>query len=121
MSRRYEISDGHWLRVSPLLPGKACDPGRTAADSRLFVNAVLRVLRSGAPWADLPGRHGPHSRFTNAAAAGAARGVWERVFQALSPDSGSECLMPDSTVVRAHSQAAAHKKNSRGLAGRPGG
>ena len=74
MSRRYEISDDHWLRVSHLLPGKAGDPGRTAADDRLFVNAVLRVLRSGAPWADLPGRYDPHSRLTSAAAAGATGG-----------------------------------------------
>ena len=74
MSRRYEISDDHWLRVSHLLPGKSGDPGRTAADNRLFVNAVLWVLRRGAPWADLPGRYDPHSRFTNATAAGAARG-----------------------------------------------
>jgi len=47
MSRRYEISDGHWLRVSHLLLGKAGDPGRTAADNRLFVNASSGSFAAG--------------------------------------------------------------------------
>lgn len=46
--KRYELSDVQWERIAPMLPGKASDPGRTAADNRLFVNAVLWVLRSGA-------------------------------------------------------------------------
>ena len=43
--KRYEVSDGQWERIAPMLPGKASDPGRTATDNRLFVNAVLWVLR----------------------------------------------------------------------------
>ena len=66
--KRYEVSDGQWERIAPMLPGKASDPGRTATDNRLFVNAVLWVLRSGARWSDLPERYGKyksvHKRFT---------------------------------------------------------
>jgi hypothetical protein len=47
--RRHEISDRQWNRVTPTLPGKAGDPGRTAQDNRCFVNAVLRVAKTGAP------------------------------------------------------------------------
>ena len=82
--KRYEVTDGQWDRIGPLLPGKASDPGRTAVDNRLFVNAVLWVLRSGARWSDLPERYGKfksvHKRFTRWARAG----VWERVFLHLS-------------------------------------
>ena len=56
--RRYEISDAHWTRIKSLLPGQSGDPGVTAADNRLFVNAVLWIARSGAPWRDLPERFG---------------------------------------------------------------
>ncbi|WP_345221228.1 transposase, partial [Hymenobacter koreensis] len=51
--RRYELKDADWARLVPLLPGKVGDAGRPAADNRLFVNAVLWIARSGAPWRDL--------------------------------------------------------------------
>ena len=60
MARRYELTDAQWRRVEDLLPGKKSDPGRTGADNRLFVNAVLWVLRSGAHWHDLPERYGKY-------------------------------------------------------------
>jgi len=106
---RYELSQTQWERIADLLPGKAGDPGRTARDNRLFVDAVLWVLRSGARWSDLPPRYGPyksvHKRFTR----WAAKGVWERVFQALIRDRDNEYLMIDSSIVRAHAQAATGK------------
>ena len=56
--KRYELSEKQWVRIGPLIAGKASDPGRTGADNRLFVNAVLWVIRSGAHWHDLPERYG---------------------------------------------------------------
>ncbi len=60
--RRYEITDHQWERIAPLLPGKIGHVGRSAADNRLFINAVLWIARSGAPWRDLPERFGPWKR-----------------------------------------------------------
>jgi transposase len=107
--KRYELSDAQWERLAPLLPGKVSDPGRTGADNRLFLNGVLWVLRSGAHWRDLPERYGKwkslHKRFTRWAKAG----VWERVFASLIKDRDNQYLMLDSTLVRAHQQAATGK------------
>ena len=107
--KRYELSAAQWERIAPLLPGKASDPGRTGSDNRLFVNGVLWVLRSGAHWHDLPERYGKwktaHKRFTRWAKAG----VWERVFEDLTRDRDNQYLMLDSTLVRAHQQAAGGK------------
>lgn len=58
MVKRYELSNEQWGRIEDLLPGKKGDPGRSGQDNRLFVNAVLWVLRSGARWSDLPERYG---------------------------------------------------------------
>ncbi|MEA3079088.1 MAG: putative transposase [Sphingomonadales bacterium] len=106
---RYELSDAQWERIAPLLPGKVSDPGRTGVDNRLFLNGVLWVLRSGAHWRDLPERYGKwkslHKRFTRWAKAG----VWERVFASLIKDRNNQYLMLDSTLVRAHQQAATGK------------
>jgi transposase len=77
--KRYELNEAQWSRIASLLPGKAGDPGRTAADNRLFVNGVLWVLRSGAHWPDLPERYGKwksvHTRFTRWAKAGVSGAV----------------------------------------------
>ena len=113
MVKRYELTDAQWHRIADLLPGKARDPGRTGADNRLFVNAVLWVLRSGAHWHDLPPRYGKyksvHKRFSRWAKAG----VWERVFASLSAAPDNEYVMLDTTLVRAHQQAATGKGGRR--------
>jgi transposase len=100
MVGRYELSDAQWQRIAQMLPGKAGDRGRTGADNRLFVNAVLWVLRSGAWWQDLPERYGKwksvHKRFTRWAKAG----VWERVFDSLAGDPDNQYLMLDTTLER---------------------
>jgi transposase len=113
MARRYELTADQWRRIADLLPGKAQDPGRSGADNRQFVNGVLWVLRSGAHWHDLPERYGKwktaHKRFSRWAKAG----VWERVFAHLIHDPDNEYLMLDSTLVRAHQQAATGKGGTK--------
>jgi len=109
--RRHEITDDQWNQIKELLPGKASDPGRTAADNRLFVNAVLWLARTGSPWRDLPDRFGKwnsvYQRFNRLAKAG----VWGRLLASLK-DPDLECLMLDSTVIRAHQHAAGAKKGA---------
>jgi transposase len=107
---RFELSDAQWTCIRDLLPGKAGDPGRTAADNRTFVNAVLWVLRSGARWRDLPPRYGAYKSVHKRFARWAANGVWERIFATLTADRGNEYLMIDSSIVRAHAQAVTGKK-----------
>ena len=111
--KRYELSDGQWQRIEALLPGKLGDRGRTGSDSRLFVNGRLWVLRSGAHWRDLPERYGKwktvHKRFSRWCHAG----VWDRVFASLMADRDNQYLMLDSTIVRAHQQAATGKGGPR--------
>ena len=110
--RRYEISDQAWARVCDLLPGKSTDVGRTAQDNRLFLNAVLWIARSGAPWRDLPERYGSWNSVYRRFRRWAQKGVWQRVFQALQePDL--DWFMLDSTIIRAHQHAAGQKKQQQ--------
>ncbi len=109
MAKRYELSNAQWERVRDLLPGKVGDPGRTAAHNRLFVNAVLWVLRSGARWSDLPERYGKYKTVHKRFMRWAEKGVWDRLFAVLTRDRDNEYLMIDSTIVRAHQQAATGK------------
>ena len=51
---RRELTDETWRCIEPLIPGKPGDRGRHGTDNRLFVDAVLWLVRAGAPWRDLP-------------------------------------------------------------------
>ena len=66
MLRRHEISDEQWEAIRDLVPGKEGDPGATAKDNRLFVNALRWIAKTGAPWRDLPTRFGNCALSTHA-------------------------------------------------------
>ena len=82
MPRRHELSETQWNAIQDFLPGKASDSGRTAADNRLFVNAVLFVLKTGIPWDDLPERFGKPNSVWKRFDRWCAKGVWQSVFRA---------------------------------------
>ncbi len=107
--RRYELQEGQWLKIAPLLPGKATDRGRSGEDNRQFVQALLWIARSGAPWRDLPERFGKWNSVFQRFNRWSKKGVWQQVFEALQePDL--DWLLLDSTIVRAHQHAAGQKK-----------
>jgi transposase len=99
MMRRFGLRDGQWERIKDLLPGREDAVGVTAADNRLFVEAVLYRYRTGMPWRDLPERFGDwknvHRRFSR----WAESGVWEQVFRHLAADADNEYAMIDSTAA----------------------
>ena len=103
--RCHEIADEHWGRIEGLLAGRAGDPGVTAKGNRLFVNAVLWIGKTGAPWRDLPERFGKSNSAWRRFDRWSAKGVRARVFEELK-DPDLEWLILDSTVIRAHQHAA---------------
>src|ERR1700691_2739271 len=107
--RRHEIPDDQWDRIKDLLPGKAGDPGVTAKDNRLFIDAVLWIAKTRAPWRDLPERFGNFNSVWRRFDRWSRKGVWKRIFHELQ-DPDLEWLMLDSTVIRAHQHAAGAKK-----------
>jgi transposase len=109
-SLRYELSEAQWRRLESLLPGRLGTVGRPAEDNRRFVNGVLWVIRSGMRWADLPERYGKYKSVHKRFLRWAERGVWDRLFDDLVADRKNPYLMLDSTIVRAHQQAATGRK-----------
>lgn len=106
---RTVLRNDQWERIAPELPGKAGDPGVTARDNRLFVEAVLWIARTGAPWRDLPEEFGNwytvYTRFWR----WAQKGVWERIFKRLSEDPDFEYVLIDATLVRVHQHGTGAK------------
>ncbi len=106
---RYAISDDDFKRIAPLLPGQPGKPGRNAIDNRRFINAVLWIARTGAPWRDLPERFGNYDSVYKRFNRWGKRGVWQAIHRALQ-DPDLEWLMLDSSTIRAHQHAAGQKK-----------
>ena len=115
MQDRHAISDSDWDRIKDLLPGRPGQTGWLAVDNRQFVNAVLWIAKTGAPWRDLPERFGNWNSVWKRFDRWARKGTWTIVFEALQ-DSDLEWLILDSTVIRAHPCAAGAKKKRTGPA-----
>ncbi len=103
------LSDGQWDRIKDLVPGNGSDRGVTGGDNRLFVEAVLWVARTGAPWRDLPAEAGNWNSTFRRFSRWSRAGVWESLFKALADDPDFEYVMLDSTIVRAHQHSAGAK------------
>ena len=112
MPRRI-LSDSQWERIAPLLPGKDDDPGRTARDNRDFLEAVLWIARTGAPWRDLPDEFGLWNSVFRRFRRWALKGVFEKVFEELSADADFEYVLIDGTIVRLHQHGAGAKGGLR--------
>src|SRR5215831_757585 len=98
---RYALRDDQWDKIKDFLPGREGHVGGTAADNRLFVDAVIYRYRTGIPWRDLPERYGywkaVHRRYRR----WCESGVFMRVFEIMSRDADNEFVMLDATIVRA--------------------
>ena len=115
MRHRHAISDEDFDRIKDLLPGRAGTPGHRAKDNRLFVDAVLWIAKTGAPWRDLPDRYGSWKTVASRFYRWRKAGIWERVLGALRRRADEAGKLDwgrhyvDSSTVRAHQHAAGAK------------
>ena len=113
---RYELSDEQWELIEDLFPTNEGKPGRPFNDHRTVLNGMFWILRSGAPWRDLPERYGSwstvHDRFTRWQEDRTLDRVCERLQMRLDElgkiDWELFCL--DATNVRASRAAAGARK-----------
>ena len=113
---RTVLTDAMWARIEPMLPGKATDPGVTAAVGRMFLEAVLWRIRTGSPWRDLPESFGNWNSIFKRFRRWALSGIFENIFNELSDEFDLEYIFVDGTIVQAHQKAAGAKGGPRGRA-----
>jgi transposase len=113
--RRKELTEQQWSKIAPLLPPQKSRRGRPAKDHRTILNAILWVLRTGAPWRNLPERYGSWQTTASRFYRWQKEGVWQRVLKELQSQKDHlgevewEIHFLDSTSVRAHQHAAGAK------------
>lgn len=118
---RHDISDRHWALLEPHLLGRAGVWGGVAQNNRQFINAVFWILRTGAPWRDLPGSYGGwknvHRRFCR----WRDRGLWEALLEKLVVEPDFEWLMIDASHCKVHPHAAGARGGNQGMGRTKGG
>lgn len=107
---RFDLTDREWSIIEPLLPKRGRGPKRR--DDRVILNGIFYILRTGAPWRDLPERYGPPTTVYNRYVRWGERGVWKGIFDALAQESEDALIFIDATIVKAHRAAAGSKKGS---------
>ena len=111
---RGDVTDAEWRMIDPLLPDRG-ERGPAIAEKRRTVNGILWVLRTGAPWRDLPARYGKWNSVFVRFSRWSKLGVWDAVLErltSLGPPADEEQAI-DTTIVRAHQHAAGVKGGIR--------
>src|SRR5260221_4063436 len=109
---RTDLTDQEWERVEPKLPSSRGKRAGHYRDHGLVLNGILWVLRTGAPWRDLPERYGKWKTCHDRLQRWRRQGVWEQVLQALQGEAEAvgevvwTVVSIDGTTVRAHQHAA---------------
>jgi transposase len=116
---RYELTDEEWAAIKPMLPNKP--RGVPRVNDRRVLNGIFWVLRSGAPWRDLPDSFGPYTTCYNRFVRWRQAGVWGRIMHALAAAHDAAVQMIDTSIVRVHQHAACVAHNNEQSMGRSRG
>ncbi len=111
---RHELTDEQWQRIAPLLPqerGRRARPAKLS--NRLFINAVLYIAKTGAPWRDLPERFGPWKTVHNKFSRWNSAQIFDAVLLVFAADADHESSIIDASYVRAHQHSAGGKGGPR--------
>src|SRR3712207_6720698 len=118
---RGDLTNEQWARLAPLLPPEKPYTGRPNLDHRRIINGILWILRTGAPWEDLPRRYGTRGTVSSRFYRWRKAGIWDRIFAALQQQADADGKLDwtlhfvDSTIVRAHQHAAGAKGGTQRL------
>jgi transposase len=113
-----ELTNAQWARLEPLLPPQKPKTGRINKPHRKVINGILWILRTGAPWEELPRRYGKHKTVSSRYYRWQKKGIWQRIFTDLQAQAETDGNLDwtlhfvDSTVIRAHQHAAGAKGSS---------
>jgi transposase len=116
---RGDLTNAQWERLRPLLPPLKPKIGRPAVDHRRILNGMLWILRTGAPWRDLPERYGPWRTVASRFYRWQKAGVFQQILDTLPQQADATGQVNwglhdvDSTIVRVHQPAAGAKKGIR--------
>jgi transposase len=115
-TNRHRLTNAKWAALAPIIAAEKAkiEPrGRKVPDMRAFVEAVLWIGKTGAPWRDLPAELGKWRTVHNRWFAWGKSGIWQAIFEACSKSADCSTIFMDSTVCKAHAAAAGARKKRK--------
>lgn len=115
---RYDLSDAEWALIKEFFPNNSARRGRPWSEHRTILNGMFWILRSGAPWRDLPGRYGKWQTIYDRFARYQKDGTLERILKRLQLKLDAqgridwEICSIDGTNIRAAKAAGGASKKS---------
>lgn len=119
--QRHDISDEVWNFLEPHLPGQRGQWGGIAQDNRRFINGVFWILRTGAPWRDLPPFYGKWGTVYQRFRRWRDKGIWEKLLEILVDEPDFEWLMIDASHCKVHPHAAGARGGNQDMSRTKGG
>ncbi len=110
MSRLLRLRDEQWRRIEPLLPSQRRTGARPAKPHRPIVEAMIWLLRTGAPCRDVPPAYGPWQSVYTRLSRWSKAGVLANLLAGLANERDDEGYLIDATIVGAHQDASGAAK-----------
>jgi len=107
LQNRHDLNDKQWAKIEPIIKERIGNwGGSNANDNRVFVNGCLWIIRTGAPWRDIPPQYGKYNAVHRRYKRWCDERHWEYILAELIEEPDYEWLMIDASHCKVHLHAA---------------
>ena len=122
LQNRHDMNDAQWEKVESIIRGRVGNwGGANANDDRVFVNGCLWIVRTGAPWRDLPPQYGKFNAVHRRYKRWCDGRHWEFILAELIEEPDYEWLMIDASHCKVHPHAAGAAGGNQSMSRTKGG
>lgn len=118
---RHDISSGAWEKIRPYTIDEKGSRGGNTRDTRRSINGVFWILRTGAPWRDLPEVYGNRKNVHRRFCRWRDKGIWEKILESLVDDTDFEWLMIDTSHIKEHPDTTGARGGNQAMGRTKGG
>jgi transposase len=122
LQNRHDLTDAQWAKLEPIILKRVVVwGGSNANDNRIFVNGVFWIMRTGAPWRDLPPQYGKYNAVHRRHKRWCDNNIWDDVLEEMIEEPDFEWLIIDASHCKVHPDAAGARGGNQDMERTKGG